>query len=72
MVSTLCADRVRTVAPRAAVSGMTLSDLESFYKQHIQGQAVVYIVIGDKKKIDMTQLQQIGEFEELKLKDFLK
>ncbi|NLZ94761.1 MAG: insulinase family protein, partial [Bacteroidales bacterium] len=49
------------------VSGMSLSDLESFYKQHIQGQTVVYIVIGDRKKIDMTQLQHIGEFEEMKL-----
>ena len=54
------------------VTGISLKDLESFYKQHIQGQTVVYIVIGDKKKIDMTQLQQIGEFEEMKLKDFLK
>ena len=54
------------------VSGMTLSDLERFYKQHIQGQTVVYVVIGNKKNIDMTQLQQMGEFEEMKLKQFLK
>ena len=54
------------------VSKMTLADLEYFYKQHIQGQTVVYVVIGNKKMIDMTQLQQMGQFEEMKLKDFLK
>ena len=51
---------------------MNLQHLEEFYKQNIQGQAVVYIVVGNKKKIDMNQLQQIGEVEELKVKDFLK
>ncbi len=54
------------------VSGMTLNDLESFYNKNIKGQTVVYVVIGNKKKIDMKQLQQMGEFEEMKLKDFLK
>ena len=54
------------------VSRMTLSDLERFYKQHIQGQSVVYVIIGNKKKIDMDKLQQIGEFEEMKMKQFLK
>lgn len=54
------------------VSKMTLTDLESFYKQNIQDKTVVYIVIGNKKKIDMEQLKQIGQFEEMKLKDFLK
>ena len=54
------------------VSKMTLKDLESFYKQNIQDQTVVYIVIGNKKKIDMKQLMQMGEFEVMKLKDFLK
>ena len=54
------------------VSEMILDDLESFYKQHIQNKTVVYVVIGNKKKIDMTHLQQMGEFEEMKLKEFLK
>ena len=54
------------------VSAMTLNDLENFYKQNILGQTVVYVVIGNKKKIDMKQLQQMGEFEEMELKDFLK
>ena len=54
------------------VSSITLSDLESFYKKHIQGQPIVYVVIGNKKKIDMNQLQQLGRFEEMKLKEFLK
>ncbi len=54
------------------VSKITLSDLERFYKQHIQGQTVVYVVIGDKKKIDMERLQQMGDFEEMRLKEFLK
>ena len=54
------------------VSSITLSDLERFYKKHIQGQPIVYVVIGNKKKIDMNQLQQLGRFEEMKLKEFLK
>ena len=53
------------------VSKMTLSDIKSFYTKYIQEQNVVYVVIGNKNKIDMTQLQQVGEFEEMKLKDFL-
>lgn len=53
------------------VSKMEMQDLESFYKDNIQGQTVVYIVVGNKKNIDMTQLGQIGEVEELKVKDFL-
>ena len=51
---------------------MTLSDLDRFYKQHIQEQTVVYVVIGNKKKINMSALQQMGEFEEMKMKEFLK
>lgn len=54
------------------VSKMILSDLEHFYKQYIQGQTMVYVIIGNKKKIDMTQLQQMGEFEEMNLQQFLK
>ena len=54
------------------VSKMTLTDLEDFYKQNIKDQTVVYIVIGNKKKIDMEQLKQMGAFEEMNLKDFLK
>ena len=53
------------------VSKLTLSDLEDFYKKNIQGQTVVYIVIGNKSKINMKQLAQIGKVEEMKLKDFL-
>lgn len=53
------------------VSKMTLQDLEDFYKKNIQGQMVVYIVVGNKKKIDLEQLKQIGEVEEMKVKDFL-
>lgn len=54
------------------VSGMNLYDLKNFYQQNILGKTVVYIVIGNKKKIDLEKLQQMGEFEEMKLKDFLK
>lgn len=54
------------------VSGMNLYDLERFYQQNILGKTVVYIVIGNKKKIDIEKLQQMGEFEEMKLNDFLK
>ena len=51
---------------------MNLLDLKEFYKQNIQGQSVIYIIVGNKKKINMKQLQQIGDIEELKVKDFLK
>ena len=53
------------------VSEMKLQDMEDFYKRNIQGQTVVYIVVGNKAKIDMKQLQQIGKVEEMKMKDFL-
>ena len=54
------------------VLDMKLIDLQSFYEQYIQGQPVVYVVIGNKKKIDMGQLHQMGDFEEMKMKEFLK
>ncbi|MDD2475658.1 MAG: insulinase family protein, partial [Dysgonamonadaceae bacterium] len=53
------------------VSKMDLNDLEDFYKRHIQGQTVVYIIVGNKKQIDMEKLQQMGEIEEMRVKDFL-
>ncbi|MGV8963552.1 MAG: M16 family metallopeptidase [Candidatus Saccharimonadaceae bacterium] len=53
------------------VSNMDLQDLTDFYKQHIQNQTMVYIVVGNKSKIDMKQMEQIGEIKEMKLKDFL-
>jgi len=54
------------------VSEMKLQDLEDFYMKNIQGKTVVYIVVGNKKKIDMKQLEKIGEVEEMKVGDFLK
>lgn len=54
------------------VSKMKLQDLEDFYQKNIQGKTVVYIVVGNKKKIDMAQLENFGKIEELKEKDFLK
>ena len=53
------------------ISNITLSDLENFYKQNVQNQKVVFIIVGNKKKIDIEQLKQIGEFEEMKVNDFL-
>lgn len=55
-----------------ALSSLTLSDLERFYKQYIRGQTIVYVIIGNKKKVDIAELRQIGELEEMKLKEFLK
>lgn len=54
------------------VSKISLQELEDFYKKNIQGQTIVYIVVGNKRNIDMKQLEQLGEVEELKVKDFLK
>ena len=54
------------------VSKMKLQDLEDFYQKNIQGKSVVYIVVGNKKKIDMEQLEKFGKVEVLKEKDFLK
>ena len=51
---------------------LSLKDVEQFYKQYIEGETVVYVIIGNKKKINMKQLQQIGAFKEMKLKEFLK
>ena len=53
------------------VSKMSLSDLKNFYEQHIKDQTIVYIIVGNKKQIDMEQLKQIGEVEELREKEFL-
>ncbi|HTN68164.1 MAG TPA: insulinase family protein [Dysgonamonadaceae bacterium] len=54
------------------VSEFNLQNLEDFYTNNIQGKTVVYIVVGNKKKIDIKQLEQIGELEEMKVGDFLK
>lgn len=54
------------------VSEMKLQDLADFYQKNIQGKTIVYIVVGNKKKIDIKQLEKIGDVEEMKVGEFLK
>ncbi len=49
------------------LQSMTLSDLDGFFNEHIAGKEAVYLVIGDRTKIDLDYLKSMGEFRELTL-----
>ncbi|MFV0391304.1 MAG: M16 family metallopeptidase [Paludibacteraceae bacterium] len=53
-------------------SKMTLDDLRKVYAENFENASVVYIVVGNQKKIDMKELEKLGEITVLKQKDILK
>jgi predicted Zn-dependent peptidase len=48
---------------------VTINDLDKFYSENIKNKNYTFLVIGNKNNIDFNVLKQIGEVEELSLKD---
>ncbi len=53
----------------AEIKGTTFDALKSFYDRHIKGKDYNYIVIGNKKDVDLTALDSLGKVNEVKLSD---
>lgn len=51
---------------------LTPKELESFWKDHVAGRSIIWVVVGDSKKLDMESLKAHGTFTELKPKDIIK
>lgn len=48
---------------------MTLNDMEQFFDKHIKGKQYIFLVMGDKTKLNMDYLKSLGEFKELTLEE---
>jgi hypothetical protein len=44
-----------------------VEDVLDFYKKYVQNQHFTYLILGDKKRLDMNFIQSLGEFKELTL-----
>ncbi|MGB0523174.1 MAG: M16 family metallopeptidase [Flammeovirgaceae bacterium] len=51
---------------------LTLEDILTYYQRHFQDQPIVITIYGDKSKIDLNQLKQLGAFSELVLDDVIR
>ena len=51
---------------------MNISDIETFYQKHIQGQPVTWMIVGSVKKINTEQLAKFGRIEMVKHKEIYK
>ena len=40
------------------IDALTIEDIESFYKQNIQGKPITIIMMGDPKKIDIKAIEK--------------
>ncbi len=62
--------------PRAVlareVPKLTTADMVGFYQRNIQQQPRAYFIIGNKKQLDMQQLQKYGRVVELKKEDVMR
>ena len=50
-----------------SVKSYTLNDVKAFNEKYVKGQKFVYLVIGDKSKLDFSILEKYGKVEELTL-----
>lgn len=51
---------------------MSMDDIRAFYQKNIQGKAVVYVIVGNAKHIDMRKLATYGPVVRLTKKDIYK
>jgi predicted Zn-dependent peptidase len=51
---------------------LSMEDIVSFQEKNIRGKPVAYIVVGNKKRIDMEQLSRFGKIIEVREKDIFK
>ena len=48
---------------------LTINDLNQFFDNHIKSKNYTFLVIGNKKNIDMEILEKLGEYKELTLEE---
>ena len=51
---------------------VNVGDMEAFYQHHIQGQPIIWMIVGNVKNIDTTKLSKFGRIEYLKHKQIYK
>ncbi len=56
----------------AAVQQMSMEDIMSFYRQYLYGETPVYIVVGNKHRMDMKKLAEFGEVIHVNKKSFYR
>jgi hypothetical protein len=49
-----------------------LKDVQDFFDQHFKGKNYNYLLIGDKNKLNITELKKVGQFQELSLEEIFK
>jgi len=51
---------------------ITQADVETFYRQHIQGQPYQLMIVGNLKKLDLKALARYGNIVKVKKDDIYK
>jgi zinc protease len=49
------------------IQNMTINDVENFQKQYIKGKKFNVVMVGDRNKLNLKDLQKYGEVKELTL-----
>jgi len=44
-----------------------MKEVQGFFEQHLKGKNYTYLLVGNKKKLDLNNLKKVGQFEELTL-----
>ena len=52
-----------------AYKNISWSTVEKYYKDNMKDKPVVYMIVGDKKQVDMKELEKYGKVVEIKEKD---
>ena len=54
------------------IATMDMQDISRFYQEQISGRPVVYVIAGNRKRIDMNKLAEYGTIVKVKKKDIYK
>jgi len=54
------------------IEQMQMDDIVSFYQSYVKGRTLVYVVVGNRWKIDMRKLAAFGDIIRVKKKDFYR
>ena len=56
----------------SGISGMEMMDIIRFYRHNIRLKPIVYVIVGNSRRIDMKKLADYGEIIRLRKKDVYK
>lgn len=54
------------------INGMGMEDIVGFYKEHIQNRPIVYVIVGNEKRMDFHKLSSFGTVVKMKMKDIYR